>query len=45
MATKLYVGGLSFDTTEEGLDQEMLSELGPQASVGVGLALRFIGDR
>lgn len=33
------------DTTGADVDQEMLSELGPQASVGVGLALRFIGDR
>ncbi|WP_447979924.1 type IV pilus assembly protein PilM [Candidatus Nitrospira bockiana] len=35
----------NIDTSGAGLDEETLSELGPLAAVGVGLALRTIGDR
>jgi type IV pilus assembly protein PilM len=33
------------DTTQGGFDQAALAEVAPQAAVGVGLALRTIGDR
>jgi type IV pilus assembly protein PilM len=33
------------DTSGAGLDQDMLAELAPLAAVGVGLALRSVGDR
>ena len=33
------------DTTTAGLDQEFLAAAAPQAAVGVGLALRTLGDR
>jgi type IV pilus assembly protein PilM len=33
------------DTSGSDFDQETLTELGPLAAVGVGLALRSVGDR
>lgn len=33
------------DTSATGLDQEALADLAPLAGVGVGLALRYVGDR
>jgi type IV pilus assembly protein PilM len=33
------------DTSGAGLDQDTLAELAPLAAVGVGLALRTVGDR
>jgi len=33
------------DLTQGGFDQAVLAEVAPQAAVGVGLAIRTIGDR
>ncbi len=33
------------DITQSGLDQAALAEVAPQAAVGVGLAIRMMGDR
>ncbi len=33
------------DTSGAGLDQDTLAKLAPLAAVGVGLALRTVGDR
>jgi type IV pilus assembly protein PilM len=33
------------DTSGSDFDQETLADLGPLAAVGMGLALRSVGDR